>query len=138
MSIYCRLGLQRMQNIRSLSTMWRATCSFPIRKADIFRDYIRAQLQNIDILTYKDTWKCLEVDYINIRGHEGKHITVPFWQPQDQVLHTDSSVKHCTFDATEGSVENEDNFGLYVSHNVKFQCTESDNSTTQFWLGTNV
>ena len=78
------------------------------------------------------------VDYINIRGHEGKNITVPFWQPQGQVFHTDSSFKPCTFDAKEGSVENEDNFGLYVSTNVKFKCTESDNSTTQFWLGTNV
>ena len=136
-SIYCRLGLQRMQNIRSRSTMWRATCSFPTRKAHIFRDYVRAQLQNIDILTYREKAKCKVVDYISIRGHKGKNITVPFWQPDAQVLHTDSHINSCTFDSSKGSIENEDNFGLYDAHNENFTCTQSSSSTTQLWMGTN-
>ena len=78
------------------------------------------------------------VDYINIRGHEGKNVTVPFWQPVTEVLHTDSSTKTCAFDATEGSVVNEDNFGFYDVHNENFTCTQSNSSTTQLWMGTNI
>jgi len=134
-----RLGLQRMKNIRSLSTMWRATCNFPIRKSNILHDYVRAQLQVADILTYKEeTWTCMKVDYINIRGHIGRNVTVPFWQKKDQVFHTDSSLGYCTFNAKQGSIYNEDNFGLYAIHNKNFTCTESNSSTTQLWMGTSV
>ena len=139
LSVCCRLGLQRMKNIRSLSTMWRATCNFPIRKSNILHDYVRAQLQVADILTYKEeTWTCMKVDYINIRGHIGRNVTVPFWQKKDQVFHTDSSLGYCTFNAKQGSIYNEDNFGLYAIHNKNFTCTESNSSTTQLWMGTSV
>jgi len=133
-----RLGLQRMQHIRSLSTMWRATCNFPIRKSNILHDYVRSQLQVADILTYIGTEECMNVDYINIRGHIGRNVRVAFWQADDQVFHTDSGNFWCNFDATGSNVANEDNFGYYYAHNRNFTCTESNSSTTQWWLGIHV
>ena len=78
------------------------------------------------------------VDYINIRGHEDKSITVPFWQRETQVIHTDSSYKICAFTANKGSIKDEDNFGFYDYHNPAFKCTESKSSTTQLWFGINL
>ena len=126
-----------MEQIRLTSTLWRATCSFPVYKSDIFRDYVRAQLQEVDILDYNGKQQCKKVDYINIRGHEASNVSVPFWQHDDNMFHTDSSDQTCAFRASQGSVSSEDNFGTYGNINRKFRCTESDESTTQYWLGGN-
>ena len=136
--IYFRLGLNRMEHIRSASTMWRATCSFPTYKSDIYRDYMRAKLSEIDILVFSGGGTCKTVDNINIRGHEGRKVTVPFYQEGAFPFHTDSTVTHCQFHVTEGSVGSEDNFGYYGSFNRAFRCTESDESTTQYWFGGNI
>ena len=126
-----------MKGILSASTMWRATCSFPTYKSDIYRDYVRAQLKDIDILEYNLNAACRRVDYINIRGNKGWNITSAFWQGA-VAFHVDSSLKLCQFNALDGSLPDEDNFGYYYTYNPAFRCTETGGSTTQLWFGGNV
>ena len=123
-----------MKDIRTSSTMWRATCTFPAYKADIYRDYVRAQLKDIDILEFFGHGLCRNVDYINIRGNEGSNITSAFWQGGG-ILHIDSSMRLCQYDAGNGVTPDEDNFGWYRRYNRAFRCTETDGSTTQYWFG---
>ena len=115
--------------------MWRATCSFPTYKSDVYRDYIKADFDKVDLLEVESSGVCHRVENINIRGHEGWNLTVPFWQSSREQIHTDSSRKWCEFNATQGSIRSEDNFGNYRKFNRAFRCTESDESTTQFWIG---
>ena len=126
-----------MKGIRSASTIWRATCSFPTYKSDIYRDYVRAQLKDVDILEYKLDGACRRVDYINIRGNKGWDITSALWQ-KDFPFHIDSSRPFCKFNADNGVIADEDNFGFYGKINRAFRCTETDGSTTQYWFGGNV
>ena len=124
-----------MKQIRSSSTMWRATCNFPTNTSDIYRDYMRAKIRHIDILQYKGSGKCFTVDFIDIRGHAASTITVPFWQEDGYSFHTDSSHTHCQFNGQKGCVPSEDNFGSYSITNGAFRCTETKSSTTQYWFG---
>ena len=124
-----------MKNVRSSSTMWRATCNFPIYKSDIYRDYMRAEISDLDILTFEGFAVCHIVEHINIRGITGFNITVGFWQNSFLGFHVDSSELVCNFDARSGSLDDEDNFGQYKTCNNAFRCTESENSTTQYWFG---
>ena len=127
-----------MLHIRSASAMWRATCSFPKYKSDIYRDYVRALLSEFDILQFNGFAICFNIDYINVRGHESRNITVPIWQTDVFTFHIDTSLKVCQFDARAGSAYSEDNFGLYQFFNRNFRCTETDDSTTQHWFGDKV
>lgn len=73
---------------------------------------------------------------INIRGHKGIYLTVPFWQYDGQGLHTDSSRTNCQFTAAKSdAVTEEDNFGFYGNFNSNFRCTQGDQSTNQYWFG---
>ena len=127
-----------MKNVRSSATMWRATCNFPIHKSDIYRDYMRTQISALDFLTFKGVAVCHIVEHINIRGNTGSNTTVGFWQQDGFGLHIDSSELVCKFDARNGSLHDEDNFGHYYTCNNAFRCTESEDSTTQYWFGVNV
>ena len=92
-------------------------------------------MEQLDLLNFTGVGECRKVDHINIRGHKASNITVPFWQSASFSFHTDSTEKRCEFNATEGSVDTEDNFGFYAQFNRQFRCTESDDSTTQYWFG---
>ena len=124
-----------MQHIRSSATLWRATCSFQNYKLGIYRDYMRGKFSKVDILAL-DCWGCCyTMEYINIRGNAAANITVPLWQGNSGMLHIDSSLKICQYDPRQGSVSDEDNFGYYWTISRAFRCTESDESTTQYWIG---
>ena len=127
-----------MENIRSASTRWRATCSFPTYKSDVYRDYMKAKFKQADILAFEGFGACLRIAYINVRGHQGWNVTVPFWQPEGEHFHTDTDNTLCEFDARVDNVYTEDNFGNYQFCNKRFRCTESDDSTTQYWFGDTV
>jgi len=129
-----RLSLARIKSLQDHSTHWRATCSYPTHGVD-FTDYVRGSFKDFDIVDYSEEGQCKRVEYINIRGHMGIHLTAPFWQKSSEFLHTDSSYATCQFKATSGSVSSEDNFGNYYFINPKFRCTEETHSTTQWWFG---
>ncbi|XP_032227500.1 uncharacterized protein LOC116610933 [Nematostella vectensis] len=134
-----RLPLARMKALRTQSSHWRYTCSFPYSGVD-YTDYLRARLVDVDPISFVGEMICKRVEYINIRGNAAAHTTVAFWQKSPICIHhTDSSIttqySGCAFSATTGSVPNEDNFGCYRTVNSKFRCTMSPSSTTQFWFG---
>ena len=127
-----RLRLERMRSLQVHSTHWRATCCYPTHGID-YRDYLRGNFKDFNIVDFLGVGECKRVEYVDIRGHNGTNLTVPFWQ--DWALHIDSSSGLCEFSATVGAVSNEDNFGYYGVFNPKFRCTQADNSTAQWWFG---
>ena len=130
-----RLSLARMKSLQSHSTHWRATCSYPTHGVD-FKDYVRGNFKDFNIVDYTGWGHCKRVEYINIRGHIGIHLTARFWQRANHYfLNIDSSLTGCQFNPTAGSVPGEDNFGHYAVISPKFRCTEKTNSSTQWWFG---
>ena len=133
-----RLSLARMTSLQSHSTHWRATCSYPTHGVD-FRDYVRGNFKDFNIVTYNGAGQCKKVEFINIRGHVGMHLTARFWQKTGaEGLHIDSASTGCQFNPSSGAVVNEDNFGLYGHINPKFRCSKDDQSTTQWWFGSHL
>ena len=130
-----RLRLERMRSLQAHSTHWRATCSYPTHGID-YRDYLRGNFKDFNIVDSLGNAICKRVEYVNIRGHNGTNLKVPFWQQKNAyMLHHDSSYDFCEFTAKVGSVKREGNFGFYRQINQKFRCTQADNSTTQWWFG---
>ena len=132
---FYRLSPTRMSSLQGHSTHWRATCSYPTYGVD-FRDYLRGNLNDFNVVDYNGSGKCMKVEHVNIRGHMGMHLTARFWQVANTyTLHIDSSSSGCQFDLRSGSVSSEDNFGYAWSINPKFRCTEGPHSTTRWWFG---
>ena len=133
-----RLSLERMRSLQIHSTHWRATCSYPTHGID-YRDYLRGNFKDFNIVDFLGSGECKRVEYVDIRGHNGTNLKVPFWQKKSTwMLHHDSSYDFCQFTAKVGSVSSEDNFGFYYAFNPTFRCTQADNSTTQWWFGTHL
>ncbi|KAJ7369660.1 hypothetical protein OS493_037343 [Desmophyllum pertusum] len=115
-----RLSLVRMTSLQSHSTHWRATCSYPTHGVD-FKDYVRGNFKEFNIVDFLGHGKCFKVEYINIREHTGIHLTAPFWQAANSYfLHTNSPATSCQFKANSGAVSSEDNFGFHGNSNPKF------------------
>ena len=62
-----RMSQPQMSGLKSLSTHWRATCSFPVYGID-GRDQARSNFQDFDIMTYIGVGVCKKMEYVNIRG----------------------------------------------------------------------
>ena len=125
-----------MEYIYSSSTMWRATCSFSMYQSNIYLDYVRAQISEVDILSFNGL-ECRRVDYINIRGHSGLNITVGFFQTNTYIFSIHSLSIPCDFEPG-GSNDTADFFGHYGRISKAFRCTKYTESTTQYWFGVNV
>ena len=86
-----RLGLSRIRSLAAHSTHWRATCSYPSHGVD-FTDYVRGNFKDFNVVDFLGNGECKEVEYVNIRGHRGVHLTAKFWQVENSLsLHIDSS-----------------------------------------------
>ncbi|XP_065063183.1 uncharacterized protein LOC135689772 [Rhopilema esculentum] len=137
-----RLSKAQMLSIKAHSTHWRATCSYNRSSNSVdFTDYVRANLQAIDITSFLGHGICKKVEYINIRGHAAYQKTARFWQVLNTyIIHIDSSISSdtCEFGAKLGAAWSEDNFGYYLTTNKNFKCTANPESTTQYWFGSYV
>ncbi|XP_068730193.1 uncharacterized protein [Montipora capricornis] len=131
-----RLSLARIRSLQSHSTHWRATCCFPTHGVD-YRDYVRGNFKDFDIVDYRGSGDCKKVEFVNIRGHVGMHVTATFFQTSS-LLHINSPSTNCQFNPSAGSVASEDNFGASGSSNSAFRCTHNDTSTTQWWFGSHL
>ena len=131
-----RMSFSQMTHLKSRSTHWRATCSFPSYKVD-YTDYVRAKFTDFDIMTFLGAGICKKVEYVNIRGHECAQCTTKWWQINNVFApHIDSSRSGCQFVPTHGSVSTENNFGFYTeAYNRKFRCSAGALSTTNWWFG---
>lgn len=132
-----RMNLPQMSHLKSQSTHWRVTCSFPTHGVD-YTDYARAKFTSFDIMTFQSTHQgnCKHMEYINIRGHQCAQCTARWWQIVNTYGPTiDSSSSGCQLNPTGGAVPSEDNFGYYHNINSKFRCTSGASSTTNWWFG---
>ena len=136
-----RMSHSQMSHLKKHSTHWRITCDFQSNSVDLRRDYALASFLDFDAMTFEGFGVCKMMKYINIRGHQCFDCTAAWWArynggPIDS-LHVDSSLSSlvCQFDASAGSVYDEDNFGVYVSTNTDFRCTSSPDATTNIWFG---
>ncbi|KAJ7330586.1 hypothetical protein OS493_022200 [Desmophyllum pertusum] len=130
-----RLSLSRMLSIANVSTHLRATCNFQ-DDGLVYTDYARAKLEGHNLFgTFKGT--CRMYELVNIRGIECRDCTALTRQTQDKMwyINSYSTSKGCTFNGSEGSVQQEQNFGRYAYSNPEFRCTSNLNSTTQHWIG---
>ena len=129
------MTLDKMNHVKSQSTHWRVTCSFPTHGVD-YTDYVRAKFGDFDIMTFVGAGVCKKVEYVNIRGHRCAHCTSKWWQQPTYAAHIDSTSPGCNLDAKLGSTTSEDNFGYYYGGiNSKFRCTSGRTSTTNWWFG---
>ena len=134
-----RLPLARMEELRSQSTHWRITCSFPSSGVD-YRDYVRAEFAKFDLLTFQGSEACKEVDYINVRGHDCGHCTSVWWQNEGNhgkfLVHV-SNIESCELGASPNSIGPYDHsFGRYTqTPNPNHRCTSGDSATTNYWFG---
>jgi len=129
-----RMSKAQMKFLKSKSSHWRSTCHFDKKDVD-YRDYMRGNFVDFDIISFLGTKTCKKVDYINVRGIGG-HTSATFWQNENkELLHTDTSYGSCEFDARAGSKSSEDNFGFYGITNDAFRCTSGPSATTQYWFG---
>ena len=132
-----RMSLSMMNDLSAQSTHWRATCSFPTYGVD-YADYVRGKFADFDIVNFLGNNVCKRMEYVNVRGHQCSDCDLPWWQTSGGYgLHTDTYGMACGFDATQGSLYAEDNFGYYYTVNSKFRCTANGNATTNWWFGGN-
>ena len=131
-----RMSLSQMTLLKSQSTHWRSTCSFPTYKVD-YTDYVRAKFVDFDVMAFIGTGVCKKVEFVNIRGHQCAQCTTKWWQSKSYLAHIDSSATGCQLVPTHGSLRSENNFGYYTegSINKKFRCTTNPLSTTNWWFG---
>ncbi|XP_028403794.1 uncharacterized protein LOC114526401 [Dendronephthya gigantea] len=131
-----RMSPSQMAYLKSQSTHWRSTCSFPSYKVD-YTDYVRAKFTDFDIMTLLGHGICKKVEYVNIRGHQCAQCTSKWWQVSNVFApHIDSSFSGCQFVPTQGSTPSENNFGFYLDgYNRKFRCSSGPLSTTNWWFG---
>ncbi len=62
-----RMSQLQMISLKSSSTHWRATCSFPVDGID-GRDQARGNFVDFDIMTFVGSGQCEKMDYIDVRG----------------------------------------------------------------------
>jgi hypothetical protein len=130
--------MKRLANYQS--THWRATTSHTLYGVD-YNDYVRGRQSVLDITSDIPASACSEVEYVNIRGHNGTSVKVSFWQVDNSIiLNIDSSWALCPFTrANTGSKPSENNFGFYCEGdstlNPNFRGMKNDESTTEWWFG---
>ena len=131
-----RMSLSQMTHLKSQSTHWRSTCSFPAPKLD-YTDYVRTKLADFDVMAFLGSGIRKKVEFVNIRGHQCAQCTTRWWQGNGFFAHIDSSHSGCDLVPTQGSVSSENNFGYYTDGMIKnkFRCTANPSSTTNWWLG---
>ena len=144
-----RLPKSVMLQIKSRSTFWRGTCSYPTYGID-YRDYLRVLLSVLDPtvflggLTY-DVKSCSPVDFLDIKGKHCINCTTTFFQMENEMLHVGpfwGRLSGCSFDSTAidyqcpGTNERARLLGLYYHcSDPWYRCTETSSSTTQIWFG---
>ena len=132
-----RLSLGRMREVRSHATHWRVTCSFPSYTVD-YRDYVRAEFSQFNPLTFEKNLQCKRVEYINVRGNNCTGCTATWSQNTYTMLHHRSDSDKCELNKAPDATGNEQCFGYYHNRNPSFRCTETDQSSTNYWFGARI
>jgi hypothetical protein len=125
-----RMSLNQLTDLRSKTSHWRATCSFPEYGDDIHTDYVRAVFTEFDLMG--EFWvECKKASYISVMGRNCSECTSLWSQGNGYSPHTDVfcdlQVYKCCY------------FGYFGADIVdNFRCTDKSNSTTNYWFGSYV
>ncbi|XP_046863395.1 uncharacterized protein LOC124457154 [Xenia sp. Carnegie-2017] len=140
-----RLSFDAMMSIKEGgNTLWRITCSYGDKDWNK-TDLVVATHEKVPILEQKNNAAvCLNVSFIDIKGYNCTNCSIPFWQDDEHIFHTDNThVKYiCNLKNFQSSgcgnsdgYGGEDNFGYYVCYDTTHRCASSENATTQLWFG---
>ena len=132
--------LLRMIHVFSDSQVkWSITCNYNTEGL-VFTDFVEVPVSSFNPFSNPgDGGKCIDVDYVNIRGFECFGCRVFVQQKNNRVLHfrPQRSYNQCRF-SISGLTQCDDNwehsFGFYKCYNPDHRCSSSPNSTTQMWF----
>ncbi|XP_020892491.1 uncharacterized protein LOC110231782 [Exaiptasia diaphana] len=132
-----RSSLKRMKEIRSKSTLFRATCDFPNR-VSLTPDLLIGRLSDVDILKTVTAYSliCRRFKFIDVRGYNCSDCTaLTAWDVRHH-FHIDVTWPNykCHFNPPI-AVPNVDSFGFYKYTDKVSKCTAKTKATTQWWLG---
>ena len=136
-----RLSKTKMESIHEDSTMWRATCQYQEQSCS---DLVRGFNDKMDIL--RNTNSCVQVEYINIRGHSCTNCTVYFLQSDRCRFHFHLSTNwgsdcksHPLWEQYRTDLDYFDCYHrkyIYGDQQDKAHCcSKSSATTTQIWFG---
>ena len=132
-----RMSSSLMAALKEMTTHWRITCSFPQYGVDTETDYVRAVFADFDLLK-KNKNECKNVSYISVMGQSCSKCTAQWTHtfykltPHIAAMQNDSA---CDIKSDKSGYYY---FGAYFTYNPNFRCTESPNSTTNYWFGSYV
>ncbi|CAB3990852.1 Hypothetical predicted protein [Paramuricea clavata] len=128
-----RMGKRLIVHVNSKATHWRVTCSFQQSGVDIKTDYVRAAFADFDFMG--KFWDgCKNVSYISVMGQFCSHCTA-YWRQGDNFTLTIPAVSPDPFCDIKSDESENFYFGAYHTYDPAFRCTESPNSTTNYWFG---
>ena len=128
-----RMSKTEMENLKTLSTHWRITCSFPKVGVD-YVDYLRASFMEFNPLSFNSNHgKCMNVEIINIKNNKCMNCTAYFKQSIKTLHHFKNG---CYYGKNAAQTQgNHDYFGNYESPDSSFRCTSGPEETTNMWFG---
>ena len=130
-----RMGVHLTSSMKKQSTHWRITCSLPQYGVNISKDYVRAAFTDFDLMS--DFWgECKKVSHISVMGQSCSECTAQWSQRNNATPHI-AAVQDDLCDI-KSDKSGYNYFGSYSSYNPKFRCTESPDSTTNYWFGSYV
>lgn len=139
-----RLSKAHMAGVESDTTEWRITCNYNTQSISDRVDQVRVKNTAVNMLSYDAetipvlSERCIQAEYLNIRGTSCSSCTVALIQTSVWMIFTNPSrnkVGGCDWQYPNGHGECEENFGGYECHNPEFRCTSSSSATTQMWYG---
>ncbi|XP_001633243.2 uncharacterized protein LOC5512901 [Nematostella vectensis] len=133
-----RLSRVKMERLRATAVSYRVTCKFLTRENVTDRDYLEGRLTEWKITEeesdYPSTGFCKRVTYADIEGHSCTNCTLALFQKPGK-WHVHSTPRlGCDLQPPSYTVIH-DAFGWYNPVRSTFLCTDSQDSTTAYWLG---
>ena len=140
-----RLSKSRMESIQQDSTKWRVTCRYETDGV-LYTDYLRVSNEELNILTFENSGKCVRVEYIDVRSQHCNNCTVYMRQQSNYLVHfflKEGEGDECEFKPflepswvwEDGSYKRGYYFGHYFKVDSRHRCSSSADATTQTWLG---
>ena len=132
-----RLSLHRMLQLKTLSTLWKASCNYE-KSPRTSVDSMRGEFQVTDLFerTSGRSQPCSRLSYSNIRGYEcGNPCDVVLIRDDNRAIHVSvpKTQSRCSYYlGYSGSAQA---FGLYTHRFSSFGCSKSGESSTQWWFG---
>ncbi|XP_032242683.2 uncharacterized protein LOC5516850 [Nematostella vectensis] len=130
-----RLSRERMQAVKATAVSYRVTCKFLTRKNVTDRDYLEGRLSAWDIIEEESIAACKNVTYVDIEGYSCWDCTLALQQKKGKWHLCATPLTGCDLRPPEYVSNLWEAFGWYNPMQETFLCTDSLDSTTEYWLG---